>query len=199
MCTTSVTACITALTAVCVVAQSWCDLHSTTHVLTSAQSCLTVHVSRTQQCCDGLQSFTSANQAMEVRALQLCAAHVAMLYGGPLLQAAPWALLQKVFRQVLLLVLLVCLGLSGLVLCSYACACQVRSTLQNFCMLVFRLWDLSVCYVNFQMPHTIFGKLCGFSERLCSSHICGLTPIQEQYHYSSKCSACCAGKQNCRK
>lgn len=45
-----------------------------------------------------LQSLTEQSQAMLVRVLQLCAAHAALLHGGPLLEQATWMQLQKAFR-----------------------------------------------------------------------------------------------------
>ncbi|KAL0054936.1 hypothetical protein WJX82_004786 [Trebouxia sp. C0006] len=46
-----------------------------------------------------LQSLTEQSQAMLVRVLQLCAAHAALLHGGPLLEQATWMQLQKAFRK----------------------------------------------------------------------------------------------------
>ena len=37
---------------------------------------------------------------MLVRVLQLCAAHVALMHGGPLLEQATWMQLQNAFRFV---------------------------------------------------------------------------------------------------
>ncbi|KAL0027925.1 hypothetical protein WJX79_003037 [Trebouxia sp. C0005] len=46
-----------------------------------------------------LQSLTEQSQAMLVRVLQLCAAHVALLHGGPLLEQLTWMQLQNAFRK----------------------------------------------------------------------------------------------------
>lgn len=46
-----------------------------------------------------LQSLTEQSQAMLVRVLQLCAAHAALLHGGPLLEQLTWMQLQSAFRK----------------------------------------------------------------------------------------------------
>ncbi len=40
---------------------------------------------------------------MLVRVLQLCAAHVALLHGGPLLEQLTWMQLQNAFRLVVMI------------------------------------------------------------------------------------------------